>query len=61
LFKENPAMKPAQPIEAHRAPDPVPIEEPVPETFENPHPHHPPVHTPQTEEPVPDPNPSVFG
>ena len=53
-------MKPAQPIEAHRAPDPVPIEEPVPETFENPHPPPPPVHTPQTEEPVPDPNPSVF-
>lgn len=48
------------PAEAHRAPDPEPIEEPQPEPFDNPHPHHPPVHTPQTDEPPPDHNPSTF-
>jgi hypothetical protein len=54
-------MKPV-PIEAHRAPDPEPIEEPAPEPFDKPHPHHPPVHMPGSdeEEPVPDPNPSMF-
>ncbi|MES2151791.1 MAG: hypothetical protein V4508_18585 [Pseudomonadota bacterium] len=46
------------PIEAHRAPDPAPVEEPDPEQLPSPHPHHPPVHTPQGEEPVPDPHPS---
>lgn len=40
------------PLRAHRAPDPVPVEEPLPEDF--PHPVHP---VPQ-EDPVPDPNPS---
>jgi hypothetical protein len=53
-------MKPT-PVEAHRAPDPEPIEEPGPEPFDIPHPHHPPVHTPQNDEEVPDPNPSVPG
>jgi hypothetical protein len=53
-------MKPAF-VEAHRAPDPEPIEEPSGEPFDNPHPHHPPVHTPQNDEEVPDPNPSIFG
>jgi hypothetical protein len=48
------------PIEAHRAPDPAPAEEPAPEPSDLPHPHHPPVHTPQEEEPVPDHNPSIF-
>ena len=49
------------PIEAHRAPDPVPVEEPAPEPFDNPHPHHPPVHPPSgDDEPVPDHNPSIL-
>lgn len=48
------------PIEAHRAPDPVPAEEPSPEPFDNPHPHHPPVRLPEDEDPVPDHNPTVF-
>ncbi|MFL6672183.1 MAG: hypothetical protein ACJ8LG_02690 [Massilia sp.] len=54
-------MKPT-PIEAHRAPDPVPVEDPTPEPFDNPHPHHPPVHVPQgDDEPqFPDPNPQAF-
>lgn len=43
----------------HRAPDPVPADQPVPEPFDNPHPHHPPVHMPQNDDPVPDPNPQV--
>lgn len=48
-------------IEAHRAPDPAPVEEdPSPEPFDNPHPHHPPVHTPQDEDPVPDHNPKIL-
>lgn len=57
------AVLPADfPIRAHRAPDPLPIEEPAPEPFDAPHPHHQPghSHTPQHEEPVPDPKPSVF-
>jgi hypothetical protein len=49
------------PVEAHRAPDPVPIEEPVPEPYDTPHPRHPPVQTPQNDDEVPDHNPSVFG
>jgi hypothetical protein len=53
------SMKSA-PIDAHRAPDPVPVEEPAPEPFDNPHPHHPPVHPPSgDDEPVPDHNPST--
>ena len=49
------------PVQAHRAPDPVPIEEPAPEPFEAPHPHHQPGHhTPANEDPVPDPKPSVL-
>jgi len=43
---------------AHRAPDPAPVDDPMPEPFETPHPHHPPVHLPHDEEPVPDHNPS---
>ena len=47
------------PCELHRAPDPVPIEEPLPDPFDSPHPHHPPVHHPNDEDPVPDPKPSA--
>jgi hypothetical protein len=43
----------------HRAPDPVPADEPQPEPFDAPHPHHVPVHTPASEDPVPDHNPSL--
>lgn len=46
-------------IEAHRAPDPVPVDEPIPEPFDNPHPHHPPVKTPSRDDQVPDPKPSI--
>ncbi|RZA34018.1 MAG: hypothetical protein EOP92_17845 [Lysobacteraceae bacterium] len=58
----NAVLPAAFPIRAHRAPDPLPIEEPAPEPFDAPHPHHQPghSHTPQHEEPVPDPKPSVF-
>ncbi|WP_166871118.1 hypothetical protein [Massilia mucilaginosa] len=52
-------MNPAA-IEAHRAPDPVPVDEPSPEPFDNPHPHHPPTRHPQDDDPVPDPKPSTF-
>jgi hypothetical protein len=45
-------------IDAHRAPDPAPIEEPSPEPFPNPHPHHPPIPAPQ-QDPVPDHKPSL--
>lgn len=51
------------PMKAHRAPDPAPIEEPAPDPFDTPHPHHQPghPHLPQgEEEPVPDPKPSLF-
>jgi hypothetical protein len=47
------------PLRAHRAPDPVPSEEPVPDPFEPSDPHQPPIRTPQNDEPVTDPNPSV--
>jgi hypothetical protein len=59
--QETPNMIPVtpMPVRFHRAPDPVPIEEPQPEPFDAPHPHHTPIHTPQTEDPVPDPKPSV--
>ena len=55
-------MNPVLPVEAHRAPDPAPIEEPAPEPFDAPHPHHQPghPHTPQNEDPVPDHKPSVL-
>lgn len=52
-------MNPAA-IDFHRAPDPVPVDEPSPEPFDNPHPHHPPVKHPQNDDPVPDPKPSTF-
>ena len=47
------------PYEFHRAPDPAPIEDPLPEPFDNPHPHHPPVNRPNDDEPVPDHKPSL--
>lgn len=46
------------PYEFHRAPDPAPAEEPLPEPFDSPHPHHPPVRLPNHDDPVPDPKPS---
>jgi hypothetical protein len=48
------------PLRAHRAPDPVPGEEPLPDPFEPAEPHHAPIRTPQNDEPPTDPNPSVF-
>jgi hypothetical protein len=47
------------PMQAHRAPDPAPIEEAPAEPFETPDPHQPPIRTPLHDEPVTDPNPSV--
>lgn len=49
------------PIEAHRAPDPAPLEEPPADPFEGADPHQPPIRTPLNDEPVTDPNPSLFG
>jgi hypothetical protein len=46
-------------LEAHRAPDPAPIEEPPKEPFETPDPHQPPIRTPMNDEPPTDPNPSI--
>jgi hypothetical protein len=46
-------------IYAHRAPDPVPSEEPPPDPFEGTDPHQAPIRTPLNDEPVPDHNPSV--
>lgn len=48
------------PIELHRAPDPVPADQPSPEPFDNPHPHHPPGHMPHDDDPVPDHNPKML-
>jgi hypothetical protein len=46
------------PQRAHRAPDPVPADEPLPEPFDAP--HHPlPGHTPHSDDPIPDPKPSL--
>jgi hypothetical protein len=45
---------PHQPLRAHRAPDPAPVDEPVPEPPAHPHQPHP---LPQ-DDPVPDHNPS---
>ena len=45
--------------EAHRAPDPAPVEEPPAEPFDNADPHHPPIRTPLNDEPPIDPNPSI--
>lgn len=47
------------PIQAHRAPDPAPIDDAPSEPFETPDPHQPPMRTPFKDEPMPDPNPSV--
>jgi hypothetical protein len=52
---------PAIPFHAHRAPDPAPGEEPIPDPFEPSEPHQPPIRTPQNDEPVPDHNPSIRG
>ena len=49
----------AMPIELHRAPDPVPVDDPTQAPFDNPHPHHPPVHMPRDDDPVPDPKPEI--
>lgn len=46
-------------LEAHRAPDPAPIEEPPKDPFETPDPHQPPIRTPMNDEPPTDPNPSI--
>jgi hypothetical protein len=53
-----PHMIPAS-IDAHRAPDPAPIEEPPQDPFETPDPHQPPIRTPMNDEPDTDPNPSI--
>ena len=45
------------PVHAHRAPDPVPVDDPMPLPAD--HPHHGPAHMPSDEEPIPDPNPQV--
>lgn len=65
-LQQEPSMIPA-PIatrrtirhDAHRAPDPAPVEEPPPDPFETPDPHQPPIRTPQHDEPPIDPNPSI--
>ena len=44
------------PLKAHRAPEPHPADEPIPEPA---HPHHPPIPNPEEEQPVPDHNPSI--
>lgn len=54
---QTPLMQRAR-IDAHRAPDPAPIEEPSPEQLPLPHPHHPPIPAPQ-QDPVPDHKPSL--
>lgn len=46
-------------IQAHRAPDPSPTDEPPSDPFEGSEPHHPPIRTPLNDEPVTDPNPSI--
>lgn len=47
------------PLEAHRAPDPAPLEEPPADPFEGTDPHQPPIRTPLNDEPPTDPNPSI--
>lgn len=49
-------MTERDPIMAHRAPDPQPADEPIPEPA---HPHHPPIPDPEEEVPVPDHNPTM--
>lgn len=48
-----------EPLIAHRAPDPAPMDDPMPEPA---HPHHPPVPDPEDENPpgVPDHNPTII-
>ncbi|WP_323144511.1 hypothetical protein [Massilia phyllosphaerae] len=46
-------------IHAHRAPDPVPSEEPPPDPFDGSDPHQPPIRTPLNDEPPIDPKPSI--
>lgn len=47
------------PIHAHRAPDPVPGDEPPSDPFEGADPHQPPIRTPLNDEPPIDPKPSI--
>jgi hypothetical protein len=47
-------------IQAHRAPDPLPTDEPPADPFEGHDPHQPPIRTPLNDEPVTDPKPSVL-
>jgi hypothetical protein len=54
------ATRPTIRHDAHRAPDPAPVEEPPPDPFENADPHQPPIRTPQNDEPPIDPNPSIL-
>lgn len=44
-------------LRAHRAPDPVPADDPMPAPSD--YPHHGPSHMPDDEEPLPDPNPQT--
>jgi hypothetical protein len=46
-------------IHAHRAPDPLPSEEPPRDPFDGSDPHQPPIRTPLNDEPPIDPNPSI--
>ena len=47
-------------VEFHRAPDPVPVDEPLKDPFDHPHPHPPPVQLPDTDDdPVPDHKPQL--
>jgi len=46
-------------IQAHRAPDPLPSEEPPLDPFDGSDPHQPPIRTTLNDEPPIDPNPSI--
>jgi hypothetical protein len=59
MYSHFPFAPAALPLHAHRAPDPAPGEEPIPDPFEPSEPHQPPIRTPQNDEPVPDHNPSI--
>lgn len=54
-----PSAPHAMPVLAHRAPDPAPGEDPIPDPFEPSDPHQPPIRTPQNDEQIPDHNPSI--
>jgi hypothetical protein len=58
-FIQESAMH-AVPAHFHRAPDPVPVDDPVQLPFDNPHPHHQPLGLPDDDDdPLPDPNPML--